>query len=111
MNRDRRKTSHRRDFVSYPHMLMINGEWALRNFVCEHYDWTAWAQAVQTKNERSQACLLTVDDEAREHGVSPRAKRNHANIPSNWDDKSVAAWDTRKSWKHYSKRQKQWIGR
>lgn len=37
-----------------------------------------------------------------------RAKRNHKNLPNSYDDIYCDVYDTRKSWKHNSKRRKQW---
>lgn len=74
----------------------------------EDYNWGVNAQQISTQNERSQADLLMYDEDAIYYGIHARPKRNRVNIPSRWDDKRVAAWDYRKSWKHYSKREKQW---
>ncbi len=37
-----------------------------------------------------------------------RAKRNHKNLPNSYDDVYCGVYGTRKSWKHNSKRRKQW---
>ena len=37
-----------------------------------------------------------------------RGKRNAHGLPNAWDDYSNGIWDRRKSWKHHSKRRKQW---
>lgn len=38
-----------------------------------------------------------------------RAKRGYKTIPSSWDDVSSGLWKKQYSWKHNSKRRKQWI--
>lgn len=45
---------------------------------------------------------------ALDYGYRPRPNRSPAMLPTSWDDKGCAMWFYRKSWKHNSKRRKQW---
>lgn len=48
------------------------------------------------------------DEYGAEYGVWTRKSRTGRNLPSLWEDPGNASWNTRKSWKHNSKRRKQW---
>lgn len=37
-----------------------------------------------------------------------RGSRKYRQLPNSWDDRPIAAWKYRESWKHNSKRSKQW---
>jgi hypothetical protein len=37
-----------------------------------------------------------------------RGRRSGKNLVDAWDDRPVSIWDTERSWKHHSKRRKQW---
>lgn len=70
--------------------------------------WFGQYRPVKTTNERAQADFCFYDEDCLEYGVLPRAKRNAVNIPSAYDDVDIAAWKYLASWKHNSKRRKQW---
>ncbi len=58
----------------------------------------------RTMSERKAAC-----GHIDEYGeVLVRAKRNHKNLPNSYDDLPSDIYGTMKSWKHNSKRRKQW---
>jgi hypothetical protein len=66
--------------------------------------WGWWYRKFSTANEHRQneACIA-------DHGeILVRPKRRRGNLPTSWDDLPNSAWDTRKSWKHNSKRRHQW---
>ena len=66
--------------------------------------WSWFYRGVRTSNEIRQN-----NAHVNEHGQNMvRAKRRGFNIPSSWDDKPNSRWDTRKNWKHNSKRRHQW---
>ena len=108
---ERRKTTYEFEKVTHRRVVWWDTEsepyW--KEYTYESYPcWNVNAQQIGTQNERSQSSLLEYDEDALEYGVRARAKRNHRNLPTNWEDKRIAAWDYRNSWKHYSKRRKQW---
>lgn len=59
----------------------------------------------RTHGEKKQACAHA--DEYGEQIV--RAKRRYNNVPDAWDEYCSDVYRTEKSWKHNSKRRKQWI--
>lgn len=59
----------------------------------------------RTHGEIKQACAHA--DEYGEQIV--RAKRRYKNVPDAWDDYCSNVYRTEKSWKHNSKRRKQWV--
>lgn len=76
-----------------------NGIISYRNVVCGYH------RTIKTSNEIRKACADITD-----YGFEfVRAKRNHKNIPNSWDDINSNIYSTKKSWKHNSKRRKQWI--
>jgi hypothetical protein len=84
----------------------------LVTLTCIYEDYVCWsvnAQKILTQNERSQSALLDMDEDAIFYGVTCRAKRGYKNLPDRWQDKKIAAWYYRNSWKHYSRRKHQWI--
>lgn len=70
--------------------------------------WFGHFRSVRTTNERAQADLCFYDEDCLDYNIRPRAKRNAVNIPSAYDDVYLAAWKYLTSWKHNSKRRKQW---
>ena len=60
---------------------------------------------LQTNNERRQSFLTT--DET-DYGIRIRGRRQGRTLPNSWDDYVISEWYSRKSWKHNSKRKKQW---
>lgn len=60
---------------------------------------------IRTTNER-RAYFLTEDE--RDAGVKLRASRSIASLPDSWEDIYPSTHDVKKSWKHNSKRRKQW---
>lgn len=66
--------------------------------------WSWYWRGVRTTNEiRQNAAHIA------EYGETfVRGKRRRYNIPTSWDDRPNSQWDTRKSWKHNSKRKHQW---
>lgn len=48
-----------------------------------------------------------VNEYEREYPGLVRGKRK--NLPTSWDDQAISAYATHKSWKHNSKRKKQWV--
>ncbi len=66
---------------------------------------TRYYRHPQTQREARIAC-----GHADEYGLrAVRPKRNHTNLPDTYDDLQSCVYNTRKSWKHNSKRRKQWI--
>lgn len=59
----------------------------------------------RTHGEIKQACAHA--DEYGEQIV--RAKRRYKNVPDAWDDYCSDVYHTEKSWKHNSKRRRQWV--
>lgn len=60
---------------------------------------------IRTKQERTK--YIQTEDE-KYYKVKYRAKRSVRGLPSNWDDIWTGANDVKKSWKHNSKRKRQW---
>lgn len=60
------------------------------------------------KNQRERAANYAHAHEYGEQLVRAH-RRTREGLPSSWDDRSCSAWKTEDSWKHHSKRRKQWI--
>lgn len=61
-------------------------------------------RAVRTRNEMRQNC-----GHSDEYGPGiVRGKRGRRHLPTAWDDRPVALAKSEGSWKHHSKRRKQW---
>lgn len=63
-----------------------------------------WFRPVRTRNETRQ-------NAAHEQDIGPeiiRGRRRGRNLPSSWDDLPNSKQKSSKSWKHHSKRRKQW---
>lgn len=48
--------------------------------------WGAYYRNVQTTQERRENDFLAFDEDAREYGIKPRARRNAATLVNPWDD-------------------------
>lgn len=57
-------------------------------------------------NTHSEIGKNSLDNEEYSEYHVVRGKRNH--LPTKWDDDRVSAYKSEKSWKHHSKRGKQW---
>lgn len=89
----------------------IKSDWSVRK-VWNRYDndWDhknyafGYFRSIRTLNERraNEGCIT-------EYGTGlVRAARNKRNLPNSWDDIYCGAYDLTASWKHNSKRRKQW---
>lgn len=82
--------SYDKVFTSYPYM---------RSNCHKHFS---------NKQERSKTKMhLKEYKEYETFGFRIRGKRN-GSLPDPWDDYPSFVWNTHKSWKHNSKRKKQW---
>lgn len=104
-NRDSRlvytKGSPKKIKKAYRKVYCGEGRWGhdFRNEVWVYY------RHPKTHGEIKQACAHA--DEYGEQIV--RAKRRYNNVPDAWDEYCSDVWGTQKSWKHNSKRRKQWV--
>jgi hypothetical protein len=75
-----------------------NGRERYVNYICYYF------RRVTTLNE-----LKKTVGHFNEYGDSiTRGKRSPSNIPDSWDDYTINVWKQQKSWKHNSKRKRQW---
>lgn len=96
--RDQKRKKIKKAYKFIPYNYGI-GIISYKSAVCGYH------RSVKTQNEIRKACADITD-----YGFEyVRAKRNHKNIPNSWDDINNNIYSTKKSWKHNSKRQKQWI--
>ena len=86
----------------------IKNEWTTVDYVdtygevSYHYN-KGYHRYVRTKNEQTAN-----DAHMDEYGQEMvRGKRRY--LPTSWDDVSTSYWGCRRSWKHNSKRRKQWV--
>lgn len=76
-----------------------NGGWFRENMKINH----------RTRTTQEKRWNLAHDNEYfEEYGVKSRAARCGYRLPSKWEDPGNATWGPRRSWKHHSKRKKQW---
>lgn len=86
----------------------IKTEWATVDYVdnygeVSYHTRAGYNRYVKTKNEQTAN-----DAHMDEYGQEMvRGKRRH--LPTSWDDISTSYWGCRRSWKHNSKRRKQWV--
>lgn len=104
-NRDSRlvykKGSNRKIKATYRKVLGGFGVWG-RHF---GFEVGGYYRPVRSHSEMKYACA-----HAQEYGDEMvRAKRRYKNLPNSYDDYKSDVWDTQKSWKHNSKRRKQWV--
>lgn len=98
-------------------MLRVKGSPAKIKKSCEHVPWywcdevgyttlvLGYGKRVSTMNEKKAN-----EGHIDEYGdCIVRGARRPRHLPDAWDDKPIAIWDTMYSWKHNSKRRKQWI--
>lgn len=62
---------------------------------------------ISTKQECSLYQIHEIEY-AREYNLRLRAKRSPRNLPTSWDDLYCEMYDVEKSWKHSTKRKKQY---
>jgi hypothetical protein len=60
-----------------------------------------------TKQERSLFLMHELEYE-KEYGLKLRRRRSPKNLPNSWDDIHTSVRDTEKSWKHSTKRKRQY---
>lgn len=73
-------------------------------YICYTFPELSYFRKPSTMKEMRKACA-----DIEEYGQNiVRAKRNHKNLPNSYDDIYCNIHDTKKSWKHNSKRRKQW---
>lgn len=87
------------------------------DFSVSYCDYGMWGDGWSSNLSHHHKCRTTHekrwneahDDEyGVEYGLWTRKARTGRKLPSLWEDPGNASWDTRKSWKHNSKRKKQW---
>lgn len=101
-NKDGHKTS--RQLETYHWYDWYTDSWR----TCEWFLIAGYDRAVKTKQERTENDFIRFDEDAKEYGIRVRGKRTKRNIPHSYDDPRNGIWDGRKSWKHVTKRRKQW---
>lgn len=100
-NRDKIKSSyHETKHWYHP------GNWATNRDPCEYFtiQVVGYGRHPKTTNERRQNAA-----HCEEYGEwVVRGKRRGYNLPTSWEDRPLGVWKLKASWKHKSKRSKQY---
>lgn len=101
--RNKRKLSY--EFVTVER----HSVWGLAyHYTYDDYYAVGYSRRMRTTQERRSAEGLRTDEDARFYNLLARGARNYRNLPNAWDDERIAAREYRKSWKHNSRRSRQW---
>lgn len=106
VNQTKRKNKVKWFYHSYYRSSGFYNFWGVTWIDSEAWTWNMPCfRAIKTYPERRAACLT---EEEKEYGVRVRGRRQGHALPDAYDDICISAWSTQKSWKHNSKRRKQW---
>lgn len=97
------KRKHTYDLTVY-----VREYWGYCTHTYESFTYLPYFRHPKTFAERREADALLYDEDCRFHNIKARGRRNVRNLPSNWDDIYAGNHHAKKSWKHYSRRRKQW---
>lgn len=114
-------SSSRRKYIetNKMRMLRIKGSANKIKQSCEHIPYESrWGDGYTTRVLGYGKRVATMNEKKASEGHIDeygdgivRGSRRPRQLPDAWDDKPIAMWDTMYSWKHNSKRRKQWISK
>ncbi len=97
------KEQYRNESIKRTHFLSMFSDWAhfpnMRNHCFRGFS---------TKQERT-FYIMHSNEYGLEYGLKLRAARSANNLPDSWDDLHAFGYERAKSWKHNSRRNKQYF--